>query len=107
MRIEKTITITQKDSDYFSELLFSTGTEIYNSHGLKRDETITRTCDFGNGIEADIKIVICDEDERPYAEGVLFKDGYQIAFTEPTDEFINSWEFYYNNDEYIVNVIVE
>ena len=42
--------------------------------GRGKNETIVHTAKFANGIEADIKLVICEE-ETPYTEGVLFHDG--------------------------------
>lgn len=40
-----------------NDLLNLTGDEIYQKYGYKRDETITHTAKFPNGIEADIKLV--------------------------------------------------
>ena len=72
------------------------------------DETITNTVNFGNGIEMDIKCCGVQYEEGGYnsawGEAVLFKDGNQIAFTEPADEYFCTWDFEYNGDKYIVDV---
>ena len=64
----ETIKITKDEMELINDLLNLTGEEIYQKYGYKRDETITHTAKFPNGIEADIKLVIC-EDEPPYTEG--------------------------------------
>lgn len=74
------ISIEQEEIDYIKKLLEMTGKEIYDKYGLKRDETITNTLCFKDGSELNIKVVICDEDETPYIDLVLFnKYGYEIA----------------------------
>ncbi len=107
--VEKEIMITQEDSEFLSELLSMTGEEIYNKYGLKENETIVRTCDFGDGVEVDIKLVVCDENSRPYTEGVAFKNGFQFSYTEPEDEFAGEWCFEdeEHDVEYVVNISVE
>lgn len=64
---------------YYRELLRMSGEQIYQKYGLKRDEVITHTAHFSNGFEADIKIVICEEDS-PYVDAVLFdSNGREVA----------------------------
>ena len=104
--MEKTIYLKKDEFETISRLLNLTGYEIYMKFGLKRDETITYTADFGNGIEADIKVVIC-EDDKPYTEGVLFKNGNEVACTEPSDDILGEWWFEYNGEKYVVNVKVK
>ncbi len=101
--MQKKVKISKKESDYISELLNMTGKEIYDKYGLKRDETITHTVDFGSGIQADIKLVICEEDS-PYTEGVLFLNGYELTHTEPSDEYLGKWNFELSGNEYVVIV---
>ena len=92
--------------EHINQLLNMTGEEIYQKYGYKRDETITKTAKFPNGIEADIKLVICEE-EKPYTEGVLFDNGSEVACTEPDETYDGPWEFEYNGTEYVVNVTIE
>ncbi len=100
------IVIPQKEMEMINDLLNLPSKEIYNKYGLKRDETITHAAKFPNGIEADIKLVICDEDQ-PYTEGVLFQNGVELTHTECEDTYEGEWYFEYDGIEYVVNVIVE
>ena len=59
-----------------------------------------------NGIEADIKLVICEE-EAPYTEGVLFHNGFELTCTEPDCTYDGEWNFEHNGIEYTVLVEIE
>lgn len=106
-----TRTITRERADFINNLLNLTGDEIYDKYGMKRDETITETVVFDDGIEMDIKLVICEDEDMPYTEAVLFKDGCELICTDVEDEFVCEWELTYETDnsidEYTVNIIVE
>jgi hypothetical protein len=100
------ITLDQEELDFINALLSMTGDEIYEKHGLKRDETIVHTVVFSDGMQADIKLVICDEE--PYTEAVLFdKNGFQKAYTDPGDEYTGDWELEYDDVNYVVTVKVK
>lgn len=75
------------------------------------DETITHTAIFGNGIEMDIKICgvqfIEGECNTPFTEAILFKDGYEVACSEPSEGLDGEWELEYNDVLYQVIVEVE
>lgn len=97
------IKISTKELNYINELLKLDGDEIYQKYGLKRDEVIMHTAKFSNGIEADIKLVICEE-EAPYTEGVLFHNGFEMAHTDCEDEYTGDWYFEANGEEYCVHI---
>ena len=100
------ITLDQEELDFINALLSMTSDEIYEKHGLKRDETIVHTVVFSDGMQADIKLVICDEE--PYTEAVLFdKNGFQKAYTDPGDEYTGDWELEYDDVNYVVTVKVK
>lgn len=100
------ITLDQKELDFINELLSMAGDEIYEKHGLKRDETIVHTVVFSDGMQADIKLVICDEES--YTEAVLFdKNGFQKAYTDPKYEYTGDWELEYDDVNYVVTVKVK
>lgn len=100
------ITLDQKELDFINELLSMAGDEIYEKYGLKRDETIVHTVVFSDGMQADIKLVICNED--PYTEAVLFdKNGFQKAYTDPKYEYTGDWELEYDDVNYVVTVKVK
>ena len=99
--------ISKKDADFYDKLMDMTGKQIYDKYGYKRDETFTHTAKFENGFEADIKLVICDEDEYPYVEAVLFENGHERACSDGTgDSMLGKWYLPYNGTEYEVNVKV-
>ena len=90
--MEKTIVIEKKEADLINRLLEMKGDAIYDKYGFKRDETITHTAKFQGGYEVDVKLVICDHEETPYCEAVLFQDGCEVAFTDPEGEYFGDWE---------------
>ena len=104
--MKQTIKISNKEMELINDLLNLTGDEIYQKYGYKRDETITHTAKFPNGIEADIKLVICEE-ESPYTEGVLFHNGFELTRTDPDCLYDGEWDFCHNGIIYIVNVEAE
>lgn len=102
----QTIKISSEEMKLINDLLNLTGDEIYQKYGYKRDETITHAAKFPNGIEVDIKLVICEE-EAPYTEGVLFHNGFELTCTEPGCTYDGEWNFECNGIEYTVFVEVE
>ena len=99
------IVLEQKELDFINQLLSMTGDEIYDKYGLKRDETIVYTAVFPDGMQADIKLVICDGENKPYTEAVLFdKNGFQKAYTDPEDEYTGDWELECDDVNYVVTV---
>lgn len=100
------VVLDQEELDFINQLLSMTGDEIYDKYGLKRDETIVNTAVFPDGMQADIKLVICDEE--PYTEAVLFdKNGFQKAYTDPENEYTGDWELEYDDVNYVVTVKVK
>ncbi len=104
--MKQDIIISKKEMELINDLLNLAGDEIYNKYGYKKDETIIHTAKFPNGVEADIKLVICEE-EQPYAEGVLFQNGFELTHTECECTYDGEWYFEHNKTEYVVNVIAE
>lgn len=100
------IVLEQEKLNFINQLLSMTGDEIYDKYGLKRDETIVYAAVFPDGMQADIKLVICDEE--PYTEAVLFdKNGFQKAYTDPKYEYTGDWELEYDDVNYVVTVKVK
>lgn len=64
----QTIKISREEMDFINNLLNLSGDEIYQKYGYKRDETIIHTAKFSNGIEADIKLVISEEESWSYVK---------------------------------------
>lgn len=97
------IIISKEKMDLINNLLALSGEQIYQKYGFKRDETITHTAAFPNGIEADIKLVICAE-ESPYVEGILYDKGCEVMHTDCMDTYAGGWCFFHKGKEYVVNV---
>lgn len=106
MEYKEFILIKHSELVYINKLLRMRGKTIYNKFGLKRDETISHTAHFQNGYEADIKVVIC-EDEKPYIDAVLFdKNGSELQCLEPAEGHYNGrYEFSYNGNSYTTIVV--
>lgn len=101
------VIVSKEKMDMINDLLELTGDEIYQKYGLKRDETITDTARFPNGIEVDIKVVVCDGDATPYTEGVMFCNGSEVSYIDGVNGYDGEWWFKYDGVEYVVNVVVE
>ena len=77
-----------------------------NYHDKNKFVTNINPNDFKTGIEADIKLVIC-EDDTPYTEGVLFHNGCELTCTEPDCTYDGEWNFEYDGTKYTVLIEVE
>lgn len=102
----QTIKISSKEMKLINDLLSLTGDEIYQKYGYKQGETITHTAKFPNGIEIDIKLIICKEG-FPYTEGVLFHNGQELTVTDPDSTYDGEWIFEHNEVKYTVLVEIE
>lgn len=80
--------------------------EDYNKYGLKSCSVFfKKTVFFPNGKEMDIKVCSSDKGEPCWCEAVLFdENGFELCFTEVTDEINQEWSLINNDIKYIVNV---
>ena len=99
------IEIGKQEVAELNKMLFLTGKELYDKYGYKEDETFSWTAHFGDEIEADVKLVICGENDHPYCEAVLFDHGSEVACTEIDDTIDGPWEFEYKGETYIAEVL--
>jgi len=76
---------------------------------LGEDETISVTAKFDNGMEMDIKCCGVQykegESNTAWSEAVLFENGSQVAYTDPSDKFAGDWELEENGDTYIAHIV--
>lgn len=98
--------ISREDAAFYANLLSLTGNQIYDKYGLKRDESYTHTAKFPDHMEMDIKLVICEGENRPYAEAILFKDGQEVACTDCGEKLVKTWELEYEGTVYQATVLV-
>ena len=75
---------------------------------MGKDDALSVTADFGNGIEMDVKVCGVQfregEDNRAWSEAVLFKDGCEVGCTEPSDEIDGAWALVYDGNIYFAVV---
>ena len=109
MRYKQNIYVKKAQAELIKRYLFEEPT--CEKDCLSEDETIIYTAVFDNGIEVDIKCcgVQYHEGEcnTAWCEAVMFYNGCEVCYTDVEDDFFDEWLFEYNDDEYIVNVIVE
>ncbi len=108
MEFQKELCISKEEAEEYHKLL----TIEPKSHDecMGEDVTITNTVKFDDGTEMDIKI--CGVQYRPdfdsnlpWTEAVLFKNGIEIGYTEPSDEYEGKW-FIEDHDGNTYTVIV-
>lgn len=75
------------------------------------NETITHTACFKDNIEMDIKCCGVDYEENggntAWTEAVLFKNGHEVACSEPSESYFGVWKLCYEDTEYVVEVVAE
>lgn len=110
MEFVKKLFITKEESDEYKQLL----TVEPRSHDecMGEDMTITNTVKFDDGTEMDIKICGVryredNESNLPWTEAVLFRNGYELGYTEPSDEYEGMWFIENDGNTYTVYVEVK
>lgn len=63
---------------------------------------LTLTAKFGDGIEADIKVI--DTDTGPWIDAILFDNGSEQVVIEPQYVLLGKYPFEYDNKKYVVQV---
>lgn len=105
MNIE-TIKIPLSEASMIKDLLQLTSVQAYEKYGLMRDETITHSVKFKDGTEAVIRLIICDNEDKPFTECVLYnKDGFAIAYSDPSDMYEGEWDMITDEGEYKIYVV--
>lgn len=103
------IEVAQKEVAILNSYLKMTGAELYNKYGLCKDETKTYTAEFVNGFFADITVTIADDESTPYIDPVLYDEsGYEVQVLDVCDAPLEGeYEFFYQENDYIVNLVVK
>ena len=110
MIFTKVLTISKEEANLINKHLHVEPTCIEECLG--EDIAIIHTVRFSDGTEMDIKCCGVqynedDESNTAYAEAVLFQNGHQICYTEPTDKYTGKWSLEYDGNEYEVFVVIE
>ena len=110
MKFKKVITISKEEAEQINKYLHVEPTCA--DECLGEDAVIVNTAKFDDGIEMDIKCCGVQYEEQSesntaWTEAVLFHNGIQECYTEPSDEYLGEWICEYDGNEYIVIVEIE
>jgi hypothetical protein len=105
MRFEQRLFISKEEAEQINRYLHVEPTCVEECLG--EDITIIHTVKFDDGIEMDIKCCGVQYDEysesnTAWTEAVLFENGYQVCYTDPSDEYLGEWSLEHDGNEYIV-----
>ena len=94
--MKQIIKVDEKEREFIHKVL-SENPHSEDEMLMDENETFTKTADFGDGYEMDIKICGVEflgpnECNMPYTEAVLFRNGAEVAYTDPDECFFGEWE---------------
>ena len=93
------VVVDKETIDLWNKILEMTGNEIYQKYGFKRNENLcVPTGIFSNGYQIDISIVICEGEETPYIDTVLFDENNCEINCEVAESSIDD-EYHLSDDE--------
>lgn len=108
MRYAKNIYLEREQIDYAKELCRHNPLDEDECFSSK-EAPLTYTADFPNGYSVDVKVCGVDfeegSDNTAWTEAVLFKNGCEVACTEPCDSIDGPWELSDGDKKFIVNVL--
>jgi len=94
----------------YRKTIFVNGEVVYKLLNGKipmgEDDTVSYTAKFDDGYEVDVKICGSD-DGKPWTEAVLFHNGSEVCFTEPSEYIIGEWCLETEDTSFVVNVQCE
>lgn len=97
--------VDSKEVEKIQGLLEMDMEEIYAKYGYKRNETISYTIKFKQGVEMEIRLCFVDEG-KPYTDAILYKNGQDINQSECEDTFLGEWRLEDDtNDDYITSFV--
>lgn len=73
---------------------------------MGEDDTLSFTAGFADGMEMDIKLC-STQDEEPWTEAVLFKDGQEMCCSEPGVMHDGPWTLECDGNTYTAMVVME
>lgn len=93
--------ISKEDIDHWEALMKKDKVDL-DVEGLPKGQCVERwTIDFGDGMQADLKV--CTSDDDVWSEMVWFKDGTEVSHTDVCDSLVGEW-LYLDDPRYSVNV---
>lgn len=99
MDYQETITISASESTFINKAMQS-------KDMMGEDDAVIHTAHFVDGVEMDVKLCGA-QDDTPWTEAVLFKDGYEVCCSEPGVEYNGPWTLEYDGNTYTATVMME
>lgn len=99
MDYQETITISASESTFINKAMQS-------KDMMGEDDTLVHTARFADGMEMDVKL--CgDQDDTPWTEAVLFKNGNEVCYSEPGETYDGPWTLEYGGNTYTATVMMK
>lgn len=107
MRYEKSITVEKAKANYINRLLNVQPKFEKECFGENEKHSDSVTFENGYKMYVDICGVQYEDggDNTAWSQAVLHdKDGFQLAYTEPSVDYLGEWEITFNGDVYVMNI---
>ena len=102
--IKKELFINRKELNRYNRMM-SWKKPCYEKHGISRYSMVVGwTVDFSNGYEIDLKVCSSNADEPLWCEAVLFFNGNECCCSEAEGSLDGTWDFEYENKEFVLIV---
>jgi|InofroStandDraft_1065614.scaffolds.fasta_scaffold13684_5 hypothetical protein len=99
MDYQETITISASEFTFINKAMQS-------KDMMGEDDTLVHTARFADGMEMDVKL--CGtQDDTPWTESVLFKDGSEVCCSEPGETYDGPWTLEYGGNTYTATVVMK
>lgn len=99
MDYQKTITISASESTFINKAMQS-------KDMMGEDDTLVHTARFADGMEMDVKLCGA-QDDTPWTEAVLFKNGNEVCYSEPAETYDGPWTLEYDGNTYTTTVVMK
>lgn len=99
MNYQKTITVSTPEAAFINKAMQS-------KDMMGEGDTIFQTARFADGMEMDVKLCGA-QDDTPWTEAVLFKDGSEVCCSEPGEAYDGHWTLECNGNTYTAMVVME
>lgn len=99
MDYQETVTISASEFTFINKAMQS-------KDMMGEDDTLVHTARFADGMEMDVKL--CGtQDDTPWTESVLFKDGSEVCCSEPGETYDGPWTLEYGGNTYTATVVMK
>lgn len=99
MDYQETITISASKSTFINKAM-------QTKDMMGEDDTLVHTARFADGMEMDVKLCGA-QDDTPWTEAVLFKNGNEVCYSEPGETYDGPWTLEYGGNTYTATVVMK